>query len=887
MDKYLNRVRVHTDSEGYTRTFDYDTLDRVTMITHPDNTTEGFSYVRRTGSTTSPCLDMTAAKDRADRVTRTVFNAQRQPSAFVDASGQSTLMEWCLCGQLQKLTDPLGRVTQWKWAPGGYLLEKMMPDGVSKTSYTYEPFSGRLSTLTRPKDQGTGSPTVSYRYVIDGRLHREDYTASDTPDVSYSYSYTSSGTSYLDNLGRLRSVTDGIGTHTMNYRSLETNAAGAGLLSSIDGPLANDDLVYGHDWQNRVVTRSVRSDATTPVTTHTETVAFDSLGRLQSVTNALGVFGYQYPGTQRRPVSMTGPLVNSAFSYLANSAPGHSARALNGISHTLAVGGAEVAGHTYGYDKAGRMTSWQKRFQGSATINEGFDHNLRDELVEATRRDASANLLDKEVWGLDTGGNWLSYSKQSTGMTQTRAIDVMNRLTRIGGAGRVVTEGHVNELSQVRVNGELAQMRTDPVAGGYRFQQSVDVTAGSNTVIVEATDQDQPPNTTTQTWEFTVPETQRLITYDANGNTLTGPFGSVLAWDAKDRLIRVTRSGINYEWDYDYRDRRVREYMFPVGSSRSAQHKQFIWFEDDIVQERRVASDGSVTIARNHFHGGFTIPQSSGGVNMYQTLTDHLGNVREIVDIIGNSVWPAGTVLTRYDYSAYQAPKRVFRRSGTTIEATFQTIGRYYHHEASGLELAMYRAYDAELGRWLSEDPLGEEGGLNLYEFVGNVPSTYVDDYGLQRRGGRTGGVRDPMRRNLPRHLRPMNFPIGANGARFTAPLCRLRDGKDRHHPIPKVFGGDPGQDLLGMNRGLHQDVFHSLLRRNTAQEFRGQAPPVGGRGGGRAEWANFLDSFDKHMRAANALLRTCREVDQAYGTNTVGAVWERVMQDMWIVPLP
>lgn len=59
------------------------------------------------------------------------------------------------------------------------------------------------------------------------------------------------------------------------------------------------------------------------------------------------------------------------------------------------------------------------------------------------------------------------------------------------------------------------------------------------------------------------------------------------------------------------------------------------------------------------------------------------------------------------------------------------TIGRYYHHAPSGLQLALYRAYDPNLGRWLSEDPIGEEGGINLYGFVGNQATNATDPLGL------------------------------------------------------------------------------------------------------------------------------------------------------------
>ena len=36
-----------------------------------------------------------------------------------------------------------------------------------------------------------------------------------------------------------------------------------------------------------------------------------------------------------------------------------------------------------------------------------------------------------------------------------------------------------------------------------------------------------------------------------------------------------------------------------------------------------------------------------------------------------------------------------------------------------------------ETGRWASRDPIGEKGSLNLYAFVGNIPSVLLDSLGL------------------------------------------------------------------------------------------------------------------------------------------------------------
>ena len=73
--------------------------------------------------------------------------------------------------------------------------------------------------------------------------------------------------------------------------------------------------------------------------------------------------------------------------------------------------------------------------------------------------------------------------------------------------------------------------------------------------------------------------------------------------------------------------------------------------------------------------------------------------------------------------------------SGTNM-ATFQ-YANYYAHQTSGLLLTRNiaglpgREYDAGTGRWLSRDPIDENGGLNLYGYVLDDPTSAVDPFGL------------------------------------------------------------------------------------------------------------------------------------------------------------
>ena len=128
--------------------------------------------------------------------------------------------------------------------------------------------------------------------------------------------------------------------------------------------------------------------------------------------------------------------------------------------------------------------------------------------------------------------------------------------------------------------------------------------------------------------------------------------------------------------------------------------------------EERDASGGNVT--RRFFARG----EQNGGTNYFFTR-DHLGSVREMTDT-------AGILHARYDYDPYGRRTKVLG----DLDTDFGFTG-HYTHTVSGLCLTMFRAYDANWGRWLSRDPLEEFGDLNLYAFVGNTPLHAVDPLGL------------------------------------------------------------------------------------------------------------------------------------------------------------
>ena len=71
---------------------------------------------------------------------------------------------------------------------------------------------------------------------------------------------------------------------------------------------------------------------------------------------------------------------------------------------------------------------------------------------------------------------------------------------------------------------------------------------------------------------------------------------------------------------------------------------------------------------------------------------------------------------------------------GVNRPTTRNRIGEkrpYAYEIASGVTDYGFRYYDPETGRWPSRDPIEEQGGLNLYGFVGNDPVNEADLLGL------------------------------------------------------------------------------------------------------------------------------------------------------------
>jgi len=78
-----------------------------------------------------------------------------------------------------------------------------------------------------------------------------------------------------------------------------------------------------------------------------------------------------------------------------------------------------------------------------------------------------------------------------------------------------------------------------------------------------------------------------------------------------------------------------------------------------------------------------------------------------------------GNSAAHFEYSPFG---KTTVASGTIPNRFAFRFSSEYHDSETNLVYYNYRYYSPELGRWLSRDPIGEDGGFNLYAMVGNDP---------------------------------------------------------------------------------------------------------------------------------------------------------------------
>jgi RHS repeat-associated protein len=229
-----------------------------------------------------------------------------------------------------------------------------------------------------------------------------------------------------------------------------------------------------------------------------------------------------------------------------------------------------------------------------------------------------------------------------------------------------------------------------------------------------------------------------------------------------------------------------------------------------VIQERDTNNVVLVNYTRGKdLSGSF---QGAGGIGGLLARTDYtqtnslLKTAIYHVDGNGNVtalVSPSGIILAWYLYDPYG---KTLAQSGPLAIANTYRFSSKMWCEASGLYYYGYRFYSPNLQRWVNRDPIQEAGGVNLYEFVENDPTTEADLLGM---------ASVPM---------PPNPPIGASCKAILEFLKQLT----RHV------------------RGRYNDLLADKL-------FLYKTDPVG--------WRNHLDEFVRQQQRLDKWIDTFKKL--------------------------
>jgi RHS repeat-associated protein len=262
------------------------------------------------------------------------------------------------------------------------------------------------------------------------------------------------------------------------------------------------------------------------------------------------------------------------------------------------------------------------------------------------------------------------------------------------------------------------------------------------------------------------------FTFDANGNPITRD-GShyVLAYDDENRLTHWVyyHAGSSSPSDGDLqtvfvydglsRLRQRYEYVMvcnngerPAGAEGDAlpdggvgggcdwslqSITQYVYDGNRVIQERDANNTPTVVYPRGIDLSGTM--EGAGGIggllarsstyssgtgnwtNYAYYFADANGNVTAMIDA-------SQSLVASYRYDPFG---NLISSSGALNAANVYRFSSKEYHAVSGLYYYLYRFYDPGLQRWISRDPIGQRGGLNVYGFLSADPINYMDALGL------------------------------------------------------------------------------------------------------------------------------------------------------------
>jgi RHS repeat-associated protein len=705
-------------SETRTTAMTYTASGQLESVTDPRSKTTSMSYTSMGDleTVTDPLSHVThfgydsfgrrsTIQDPLGHTTTTAYDSQGRVTRVTQHDGTHSDFAYDRRGRRTSVTDAAGRVTRYVYDPYGRLERTIDPMG-GATVYVYD-LMGRLTSLTDANghttrfvyDQdrlvqtiypGTDSPTETYTYDAGGRIR----TKTDRRGVLTTFDY--------DALGRLKSKTYSDGTPTATYTYDEDGAIGRlttaangtdtlhwtydllGQLKSESSTRNSSSVSYVYDAAgNRV---SVSLDGQVFVT-----YQYDDASRLTNITRGSSVFGFEYDDANRR-TRMTYPNgVTTTYAY-------DSLNRLTGLQAQRPGPDPTVTSFGYTYDAAGNRVT--------KVLPEFTETYAYDPLYRLTGVDRTGTQTGLWRYAYDGVGNRTSAQTGAAAIEST--YDERNQLRSSTAGGQMLWRGTLDEPGNVIFTSALVNGQPARMLPGNVFEAALDMHSGTNAVELRATDVNG--NVTTKNYEVDVAGNGATYTYDPNGNLTSKTEGTdnwAYTWNAENQLVKVEKNGAEAaRFAYDAGGRRVEKVAGGVTTT-------YVFDEREILREQQGASVTKYT----HGPGGDEpIEGEADGSALYYSA-DGIGS-------LAAASTSAGVVAFTRQYDAWGTLQDGASRDG------YAFTGREWDPEIS---LYYYRAryYEPNIGRFISEDPIGLRGDLNLYRYALANPIRFRDPLGL------------------------------------------------------------------------------------------------------------------------------------------------------------
>ena len=683
----------------HTTTYTYDSVNRMTGVTYPDNTTKSYTCDFRNNKLTET--------DQLGRVTKYVYDVAGQLTsttvAFGTPDAATTSYTYDLDGRKLTQTDPRGNTTSYAYDAAGRMIS--MTDAIGNiTQYGYDG-KGQRTSLIDAKNR-----TTTYTYDARGRQlttkTSDGYTVAKTYDplglVLTTTDEQSNVTTFgYDAASQLTSVMDAL-SHSTQY----TYDLAGNKLTQVDANTHSTS--YAWDNLNRRISRTLPAgqtesftyDAVGNVATRidfngkTTTYAYDPLNRLLSRTpdasfNAAPIT-FTYTSTGQR-VTMTDPSGSTTCTYTNRD--------------QVATKATPQGTLTYIYDLAGNVASTVSSNANGTSVSYAWDADNRLSSVTDSRLAGATTTYTYDAT------NQLSLMTYPNGVTHSYAYDTRDRVLTLNGYTQTFSPSG-RKLSVTEASGRAANYSYDSIYRLLNETISGDPTAANNgalTYVLDPVGNRQSTASTLaalQAQSFTYDADDRISgdTFDANGNTITSN-GVTYSYDFEDRLLS-TSSGVTIVYDGD-------------GNRVSENITKYLIDDQTPTGYAQVAEELSAGAVTAQFtYGPMRISQRRTATSYYGY--DAGGSVRALFD-------NTGAVTDTYAYDAF----------GNTVAQTGSTVNEFqYRGEQYDASLQMYylraRYYRPQTGRFLSTDALeGEvETQPNLYAYASVDPINRVDRSG-------------------------------------------------------------------------------------------------------------------------------------------------------------